>query len=97
MRSQDLKLLVVFDAVMSEQSITRAAEKLSMKQPAVSNAVARMRANRKDDLFVKDGRCIKPTIFAINLWGKVRVPLKEINEAIASGDLPPKLRSVHSI
>ena len=44
MRPQELNLLVIFDTAMTENSITRTAEQLSMTQPAVSNAVARMRA-----------------------------------------------------
>ena len=53
MRPQELNLLVIFDTVMTENSITRTAEQLSMTQPAVSNAVARMRALWNDDLFVQ--------------------------------------------
>ena len=42
LRTVDLNLLTVFDAVMQEQNITRAAQSLGMSQPAVSNAVARL-------------------------------------------------------
>ncbi len=69
---QELNLLVIFDAIMTEKSITRTAERLSMTQPAISNAVARMRAAWKDDLFVKDGRNIQPTTYAKNLWDQIR-------------------------
>ena len=82
MRSQDLNLLVIFDAIMTEGSITRAAESLNITQPAVSNAVGRMREIWKDDLFIKDGRNITPTLFAQNLWVKVKEPLEEIDDAI---------------
>jgi len=90
MRPQELNLLVIFDTIMTEKSITRAAERLSMTQPAVSNAVARMRANWKDDLFVKDGRNIQPTSYATNLWDQIRTPLHNLNEAIAPGTFDPK-------
>ncbi len=43
LRGVDLNLLTVFDAVMQEQNITRAAHNLGMSQPAVSNAVARLK------------------------------------------------------
>lgn len=43
LRMVDLNLLTVFDAVMQEQNITRAAHVLGMSQPAVSNAVARLK------------------------------------------------------
>ena len=49
----DLKLLVVFDAVMSEGSVTRAGTRLGMTQPAVSNALGRLRHLLKDQLFVR--------------------------------------------
>lgn len=82
MRPQELNLLMVFDAIMTERSITRAASRLAMTQPAVSNAVSRMRLIWKDELFVKDGRNIQPTIHAQNLWNQVRDPLKNLNEAV---------------
>jgi DNA-binding transcriptional LysR family regulator len=82
MRPQELNLLMVFDAIMTERSITRAAHRLSMTQPAVSNAVSRMRVAWKDELFVKNGRNIQPTLHAQNLWNKVREPLISLTEAV---------------
>ncbi|WP_239024147.1 LysR family transcriptional regulator [Paraglaciecola marina] len=82
MRPQELNLLMVFDAIMTERSITRAANRLAMTQPAVSNAVSRMRAAWKDELFVKDGRNIQPTLHAQNLWNQVRDPLSSLTEAV---------------
>jgi len=90
MRSKELRLLVIFDIVMAEKSISRAADRLSMTQPGVSNAVARMRVFWNDDLFVKEGRNIQPTNYAINLWEQVRIPLKNLNEVIAPGTFDPK-------
>lgn len=90
MRPQELNLLVIFDTIMTERSITRAAERLSMTQPAVSNAVSRMRTNWEDDLFVKDGRNIQPTTYAINLWDQIREPLQNLNEAVEPGAFDPK-------
>jgi DNA-binding transcriptional LysR family regulator len=55
-RTLDLNLLRVFDAVMSEGSLTRAAETLAMTQPAVSHAVRRLREALGEDLFVRCGR-----------------------------------------
>ena len=82
MRPHELKLLVIFDVIMTERSITLAAERLSMTQPAVSNAVSRMRVLWEDKLFVPDGRRIQPTTYANNLWGKVRDSLHNINQAM---------------
>jgi DNA-binding transcriptional LysR family regulator len=90
MRPQELNLLVIFDSVMTEKSITRTAERLSMTQPAVSNAVARMRTAWKDELFVKDGRNIQPTTFAKNLWQQIKEPLHNLNQAIEPDAFDPK-------
>lgn len=90
MRPQELNLLVIFDAIMTEKSITRTAERLSMTQPAISNAVARMRAAWKDDLFVKDGRNIQPTTYAKNLWDQIRDPLHNLNQAIEPDVFDPQ-------
>jgi len=86
MRPHELKLLVIFDVIMTEKSITQAAERLSITQPAVSNAVARMRVLWKDELLVPDGRKIQPTSYATNLWEKVRDSLHNINQAIEPED-----------
>ena len=67
-----LILLTVFDAVMQMQNITRAANSLGMSQPAVSNAVARLKVMFNDELFVRCGRGIQPTMRARQLFGPVR-------------------------
>ncbi|MCR8921298.1 LysR family transcriptional regulator [Dasania sp. GY-MA-18] len=90
MRPQELNLMVIFDTIMTEKSITRAADRLSMTQPAVSNAVARMRDAWKEELFVKDGRNIQPTIYAKNLWEQIKDPLHELNQAVNPGHFDPK-------
>lgn len=81
MANTDLNLLVIFDTIMQEQSITLAAERMSMTQPSVSNAVSRMRHIWGDPLFVKNGRGIKPTPFAENLWLEINEPLHRIRSA----------------
>lgn len=89
MRPQELNLLMVFDAIMTERSITRAADRLAMTQPAVSNAVSRMRVAWKDELFVKDGRNIQPTLHAQNLWSQIREPLVELTQAVDPKSFDP--------
>ncbi len=64
----DLNLLTVFDAVMQEQNITRAAHTLGMSQPAVSNAVSRLKVMFNDELFVRYGRGIQPTARLSAVW-----------------------------
>ena len=90
MRPQELKLLVIFDAIMTEKSVTQAAERLSMTQPAVSNAMAKMRVLWKDELFVPSGRKIQPTTYAKNVWEKVRDSLHNINHAIKPEEFEAK-------
>jgi len=82
MKSQELSLLYVFDAIMTETSISRAAERLSMTQPAVSNAVAKMRHHWNDPVFTKKGRNIEPTSFALNLWRQVQAPMFDLSNAL---------------
>jgi DNA-binding transcriptional LysR family regulator len=61
LRSLDLNLLLVFDAVYSERSISRAANKLNLSQPAVSNALARLRKRLEDPLFERNAQGMSPT------------------------------------
>ncbi|WP_051955849.1 LysR family transcriptional regulator [Beijerinckia mobilis] len=63
----DLNLLAVFDALMQERHVGRAGERLGLTQPAVSHALARLRALADDTLFVKHARGVKPTARAIEL------------------------------
>ena len=67
-RSADLNLLKVFEALMTEGNVTRAASKLSLTQPAVSNALRRLRETFDDALFVRSGAGVNPTRRAIDLW-----------------------------
>lgn len=79
----DLNLLRVFDAVMTEQSITRAAERLVTTQPAVSNALKRLRDALNDDIMVRTARGMKPTPRALELWPSVRQALAMLESAFS--------------
>ena len=68
LRTFDLNLLKVFDVVMSERSLTRAAHKLALTQPAVSNAMRRLRERLGEDLMRRDGQGLSPTPRALALW-----------------------------
>ena len=85
LRSVDLNLLTVFDAVMQVQNITRAAQTLGMSQPAVSNAVARLKIMFNDELFVRYGRGIQPTARAFQLFGSIRQALQLVQAQSSSG------------
>lgn len=90
LRSVDLNLLTVFDAVMQEQNITRAAHNLGMSQPAVSNAVARLKVMFNDELFMRQGRGIQPTQRARQLFGPVRQALQLIRNELPNSIFSPE-------
>ena len=74
----DLNLLRVFDVIMSEQNLTRAADRLATTQPAVSNALKRLREALNDDLFIRTAHGVKPTAHAEELWPGIRVALADL-------------------
>ena len=82
----DLNLLRVFDQVMATQNITRAAEGLAMTQPAVSNALKRLREALGDDLLVRSGYGVTPTPRAVALWPVVREALANLEATISPDD-----------
>jgi DNA-binding transcriptional LysR family regulator len=59
--SVDLNLLIAFDALLTECSVSRAAQKLSVTQPAVSHALKRLRYLFKDDLLIRGPHGMQPT------------------------------------
>jgi len=86
LRSVDLNLLVVFDAIMAERSVTRAAERLHLTQPAVSHALSRLRALFRDPLFARTPAGLEPTPLAARLAGRLRAVLGEIGALLVPGD-----------
>lgn len=81
-RALDLNLLRVFDAVMAEGSLTRAADKLAITQPAVSNAMRRLRDALGDELLVRQGHGVQPTPRALTLWPAVREALDSLQQSL---------------
>ncbi len=90
LRSVDLNLITVFDAVMQEQNITRAAQTLGMSQPAVSNAVSRLKVMFNDELFMRNGRGIKPTQRARQLFGPIRQAIQLIKNELPTSIFVPE-------
>lgn len=82
LRSLDLNLLPVLEAVYTERSLTRASEFLHITQPAVSNALARLRTHFEDPLFVREGRGVKPTAMAEALMPAVRDALDRLRAGL---------------
>jgi DNA-binding transcriptional LysR family regulator len=82
LRSIDLNLIPVFDAIFTEGKLTRAAERLAMSQPAMSNALARLRATVDDPLFIRTARGMVPTPRARQMAGQIRQALNLIHNSL---------------
>ncbi len=89
LRTFDLNLLKVFDVVMSERSLTRAAQHLSLTQPAVSNALRRLREALGDELLVRKGRGLEPTARGLELWPAVSDALQRLQASLAPSVFTP--------
>jgi DNA-binding transcriptional LysR family regulator len=89
-RTLDLNLLRVFDVVMAERNLTRAAERLSITQPAVSNALKRLKDSVGEDLLTRAASGVKPTPRAEALWPDVRAALGHLRAALSPGEFNPQ-------
>jgi DNA-binding transcriptional LysR family regulator len=88
-RTLDLNLLRVFDEVMAERSLTRAARNLSLTQPAVSNALRRLRETLGDELVQRSGQGMAPTARALAIWPAVREALQQLQESLVPNEFVP--------
>jgi DNA-binding transcriptional LysR family regulator len=78
----DLNLLVTLDTVLAERSVARAARRLHVTPSAVSNALARLRADLRDPLLVRSGRGVVPTPRALALAPALARALRDLDHAI---------------
>ena len=74
----DLNLLAALDALLQEQSVTRAAERAGVSQPSMSRSLKRLRVLLKDELLVRLGNTLYPTSYATNLIEPVHGLIAEI-------------------
>ena len=88
-RTLDLNLLRVFDEVMAEGSLTRAARNLSLTQPAVSNALRRLRETLGDELVQRSGQGMAPTPRARAIWPAVREALAQLQSSLIPNECVP--------
>jgi len=79
----DLNVLVAFDALMQERSVTKAGIRIGRTQPAMSAALARLRALFQDELFVRGPDGLQPTPRAADLAGPLQQALAEIQKTLA--------------
>ena len=82
LRSLDLKLLTVFDAVLRKRSLTAAAESLGLSQPAISQSLAKLRNEFADPLFVRTTKGMSPTPRATQLAATVRQVLDLVRDRL---------------
>jgi len=78
----DLNLFRVFDVVLGCGSLTQAAARLHLTQPAISNALKRLREHFDDPLFVRDGRRVVPTPLAKAIAPDVRAALESLHRTM---------------
>lgn len=89
LRRIDLNLLVVLDALLAEQHVTRAAERLHLSQPAVSHALARLRDLLGDPLLVRAGSGLVPTARALELIAPLSEALARVQSLLAPNTFDP--------
>jgi len=82
LRSLDLNLLLIFDAVYTERSISKAARHLHLSQPTVSNALARLRERLQDPLFERSAQGMAPTPRAKTLAEPIRQALAVLERGL---------------
>ncbi|HSV60860.1 MAG TPA: LysR family transcriptional regulator [Variovorax sp.] len=82
LREIDLNLLLVFDRMLAEKRVSAVAEGLGLSQPAVSNALARLRKLLGDELFLRTARGMEPTPFALQLAEPVASAMSALHGAL---------------
>src|SRR6202163_241639 len=85
----DLNLLVVFDAIMRDRSVTRAGQRLGLSQPAMSHALTRLRHMLKDELFVRSPNGMVPTPRAEELATPIRIALDGLQQSLEPMQFEP--------
>lgn len=81
-RRLDLNLLVAFQALVREKSVSRAAERMFLGQPAMSGALARLRDVFRDEILVRTGRGMEPTAKALAIHAQLTPALESIRATL---------------
>jgi len=90
LRNFDLNLLMVFKTLYEEKNVTRASKKMGITQPAMSNALNRLRFLVKDDLFIRGPKGMRPTPRAMDLSLPIQTTLNNLEISLSSIDLTPQ-------
>lgn len=92
----DLNLLVIFDAIVAEGNVTRAAKRIALRQSAVSKGLAQLRQSFGDPLFLRSGRGVVPTPKALEIAGSVRQAIQALNNLTGPNDaFDPRTARLH--
>jgi DNA-binding transcriptional LysR family regulator len=83
LRRFDLNLLIVFEVLMTERSVSRAADRLGRTQSAVSHSLSRLRSQLGDPLLIKGGVRMQPTAVALDLIEQTRPMLRGIQRVLS--------------
>ena len=86
MKTFDLNLLRVLNALLEDPSTVRAGERLGLSQPAVSAALARLRTALGDELFFRRGKGLEPTQYALTLKNELAQVLEHVEDLIRGPD-----------
>jgi DNA-binding transcriptional LysR family regulator len=86
LRDIDLNLLVVFNQMLLDRRVSTAADKLGVTQPAISNALKRLRLLLKDELFLRTSQGMEPTPYALHLAEPVAYALNALQNALNQRD-----------
>lgn len=87
LRQIDLNLLVIFHQMLIDRRVSLSAEKMGLTQPAVSNALKRLRTLLKDELFVRTAKGMEPTPYALHLAAPVGQALDALKTAFKERDV----------
>jgi DNA-binding transcriptional LysR family regulator len=85
----DLNLLRVFDEVMAERNLTRAADNLALTQPAVSQSLKRLREALDDELFIRTAHGVRPTPYAESIWPPIRDAMDALQASLIPSNFKP--------
>jgi DNA-binding transcriptional LysR family regulator len=90
LKNLDLNLLLLFDVLMNERNVTKAAQKLNLSQAGMSHALARLRASLGDELFVRRQGNMQPTPRAVRLKAPLEDALARLNAALSADEFSPE-------
>ena len=85
LKQVDLNLFTIFDVIYTEKSLTKAGKVLGITQPAVSNALSRLRTTFNDNLFIRTSHGMMPTPVAQNVINEIRQALQLLRSSVQEG------------